>query len=361
MESPSVSVIVPVYNCAPYVEQCLQSLKHQTLTDFEAIVVDDASEDDSMARVIATVGDDARFIVMPQKVNRGLSAVRNIGLDNARGEYVVFLDSDDYLREDALQLLVTRARDQKLDDLYFSGISFYDDPSLAAAFDEDFGQREEFEGVATGRELYVFFVERDQFFTSAALRMVRRKFIEEEAIRFREGILHEDILFTFQTLAASQRSSFLNQPLYMRRWRAGSIVTNRWTRSNINGHVTSMREIRRWMEEHADSLDYRFSRAVGTSLGKWQHLCAEKWASDLSEDEREEYLAELSPEERVAFCIDVLGSGGEAAAARQEFADSIAYRLGSAMVAVPRALRDRLNGMRRKREQRPAIMEKIKK
>ena len=251
MGAPRVSVIVPVYNCELYVGQCISSLRAQTLSDFEAIVVDDASTDASVARVQAAVGSDARFKVCPQAENRGLSAVRNIGLSVAHGDYIVFLDSDDYLRNDALEKLVDRAFRQELDDLFFSGANFYDDPALASRFGEDFCARDAFDGVASGKELYTFFVERDQFFTSAALRMVRRQFIEDEGIRFTEGLLHEDILFTFRTLAASRRSSFLNEPLYMRRWRQGSIVTRKWTWQNIDGHFLSMCAIRRWMADHA--------------------------------------------------------------------------------------------------------------
>lgn len=342
MGKPSVTIIVPVYNCASYVAECLESLKAQTHADFEAIVVDDGSQDDSLDRIFETIGEDARFTVLPQAENRGLSAVRNIGLEHAHGEYVVFLDSDDYLREDALQLLLERAQSQMLDDLFFNGESFYEERDLEGLYTEDFDHRDSFDDVYTGRELYASFVERDQFFTSAAMHMVRRSLIEDAGIRFWEGILHEDILFTFQVIALSQRSSFLNEPLYKRRWRADSIVTRGWTWRNIDGHFVSMYAIRRWMENHADSIDARFGFAVGMSLARWQHLCAEKWETDLDDVVREAYLSSLSSEERLAFCLDVLGSGGEAMSARDEFAESLAYRLGSAIAAFPRLVCERI-------------------
>lgn len=91
---PEISVIVPVYNVQDHVAACIASLRAQTWTDFEAIVVDDGATDDSPARLRAAIGDDARFRVITQE-NRGLSGARNTGLDHARGHFIAFLDSDD--------------------------------------------------------------------------------------------------------------------------------------------------------------------------------------------------------------------------------------------------------------------------
>ncbi|MEG0454544.1 MAG: glycosyltransferase family A protein, partial [Bacteroides sp.] len=90
----AVSVIVPIYNCASYIGECLGSLKAQTFADFEVLCVDDGSTDGSLdvARV-AVVGDD-RFWFGALSENRGQSAARNVALDRAQGEYLVLLDSD---------------------------------------------------------------------------------------------------------------------------------------------------------------------------------------------------------------------------------------------------------------------------
>lgn len=91
---PEISVIVPVYNVQDHVAACIASLRAQTWTEFEAIVVDDGSTDDSPSRLKEAIGDDSRFRIITQE-NRGLSSARNTGLDYAQGQFIAFLDSDD--------------------------------------------------------------------------------------------------------------------------------------------------------------------------------------------------------------------------------------------------------------------------
>ncbi|MFR3092216.1 MAG: glycosyltransferase family 2 protein [Eggerthella lenta] len=104
---PAVSVIIPMYNVRPYIEDCLLSLKRQTFGDFEALCVDDGSTDGTLEAARKAGGDDARFSFLSQ-ANAGQSAARNAGIARATGKYVVFLDSDDYY-EDVLQMLFERA------------------------------------------------------------------------------------------------------------------------------------------------------------------------------------------------------------------------------------------------------------
>lgn len=102
--SPRFSIIVPVYNVGPYVSMTLRSLQIQTFTDFEVIAVDDGSTDGGGAVIDHYAASDSRIRVIRQK-NSGVSAARNAGLENVRGEWVMFVDGDDALRCDALQLL----------------------------------------------------------------------------------------------------------------------------------------------------------------------------------------------------------------------------------------------------------------
>ena len=358
--SPGITVIVPVYNCAAFVGECIASLKRQTYRDFEAIVVDDGSIDDSVACAREAIADDERFTLLPQPENRGLSAVRNIALDRATGEYVVFLDSDDYLVDDALAKLIARARTQQLDDLYFSAQSFYESLSLSDTMNEDFSKRPSFDGVTTGRDLFVYFEDRDQFFVQAALHMVRRQLIEDEGIRFVEGLLHEDILFTFETVVASQRSSFINEPLYMRRLREGSIIGSKWTTRHIHGHFYSMQEIKRWLYKNGESCTSDFLRALGYRMGVWREVCAHHWEHDICEDERQGYLDSLGAHDRIDFFNDVVGSGGAADRVRNEYLESVTYRLGDALLVVPRGIRNRMSALAAARIAQQATNKKMK-
>ena len=349
--TPAVTVIVPVYNCAKYVGECIASLKVQTFSQFEAIVVDDGSTDESLSAAQDAVAGDSRFTVLAHGKNRGLSAARNTGLDRATGEYVVFLDSDDYLARDALEKLVERARSQRLDDLYFSAVSFYDGAGARDVLREDFSSRPAFEGVASGRDLFTFFQEQGEFHTQAALRMVKRQLLEDRGIRFMEGILHEDILFTFLTLNASARSSFLNEPLYRRRMREGSIMGRpKWDIENIRGHFVSIQAIRRYLVDHIDEMSGDYLTAQVRQLGIWREVCAHHWANDFTNAQRMAYLKTLPAQDLVDFYDGIVGAGGEADRVRSEYEESVTYRVGNALVAGPRKVRDVLADARASRQ-----------
>lgn len=344
--APYFTVIVPIYRCEPYIEQCLRSLTDQTFGDFEAICVDDASPDASLTKAKTAVDGDDRFKFVQRPKNGGLSAARNSALERAVGEVVVFLDSDDYLVPQALEHIQTRFESQALDDLYFNAESFYEDSEAYSLVVEDFSKRDDFSDVATGRELFTILEERNQFFPHAALRAVRRGLLEREEIRFREGIIHEDVLFTLQTLLASKRSSFLNEPLYRRRIHTGSIMAApRRTMANIIGHLVAIRFMRAWMFQHAPELDERFIAAMAHRMDSYLKVCAEDYARDIEPDERAAYLGGLSPAERVEFEWEV----AQPAALLTDIYESTTWRIGSAAIAVPLAARESLKKLRRAR------------
>src|SRR5690554_7662212 len=100
---PIISIIVPVYRVEKYIAKCLLSIQQQTFKDFECIVVDDGSPDDSAEIGKKAVEGDERFIFV-SKPNGGLASARNFGLDHAKGEYIAFVDSDDWVEPDFLEL-----------------------------------------------------------------------------------------------------------------------------------------------------------------------------------------------------------------------------------------------------------------
>ena len=342
---PDVTVIVAVYNCEAYVGECLESLRSQTLGGFECIVVDDASTDGSVEAVRAQIAGDGRFTLIERTENGGPGAARNEALGRARGRYVMYVDADDRLVSDALEKLVSRADEQELDELYFSAKSFYEDGAVYDVLNENFAGREPFEGVATGRELFTVFSDRGQFFPQGALRMVRRALLERERIRFPEGIIHEDVLFGWRVIVASERSSFLNEPLYLRRQRAGSIMgAKRRSVDNVLGLSICVNQIRSWVVAHTGELDEAFQQAAGREVGQWCQCIARDWAG-LGKSEREAFTAGLSPEELLDFNFPVLGAGQAAERAAAEWRESETYKLGDAIASLPRALRIRVRAL----------------
>ena len=338
-----VTVIVAAYNCEAYIADCLESLRTQTLTTFECIVVDDASTDATVAAALKEIGDDNRFVLCKRDQNGGPGAARNMALDRARGRYVLYVDADDRLVSDALEKLVARADSQQLEELYYSAASFYEDGAVYDVLNEDFSGRDSFDDVATGRELFTFFSDRCQFFSQGALRMTSRELLEREHVRFPEGIIHEDVLFGWWILTASRRSSFLNEPLYLRRQRAGSIMgAGRRTVDNVVGHAISVSLIRSWIREHAAELDAAFLQAAGREVGQWCQCIARDWNDELTQAERDAFVASLEPDQAEEFYFDMLGIGDAAERAAAEWRESETYRVGNTVVRLPRAIRIRI-------------------
>ena len=107
-----VSIIIPIFRVSDYVERCIISVLRQTYTEIECIIVNDATDDDSMEkcdRVLKKYGGDKEFKILHHEVNRGLSSARNTGIKAAKGEYVYFLDSDDEITPRCIELLMAAA------------------------------------------------------------------------------------------------------------------------------------------------------------------------------------------------------------------------------------------------------------
>ena len=102
--NPAISVIVPVYNTEKYLDECIQSILNQSFTNFELLLIDDGSTDRSGAICDQYAAKDERVRVF-HKENGGVSSARNVGLDEAKGEWIAFVDSDDYLLSNALDLI----------------------------------------------------------------------------------------------------------------------------------------------------------------------------------------------------------------------------------------------------------------
>lgn len=338
---PAVSVIVPMYNVRSYIEACLRSLKNQTLQDFEALCVDDGSTDDTLAVARQAVGDDDRFVFFAQE-NAGQSAARNAGMAQATGTYLVFLDSDDCYEDQTLQVLFDRAERDELDDLFFSASTIYEDAEARARYRDDYDDRADIEGVMTGRELMVRFAEDDSFCVSPALQFIRRDFLSESGIRFYEGIVHEDNIFTCLMLASARRAAFLNEQLYARRVRAESTMTEKREMRHVYGHFKSAYELEAWLRNHVGECSGAFARALLHHVA----FCYDRAAFDaLSFDgaQLEECAASLDPDEGVSFRLHVIEHALETGGIRKEYLESTTYKVGRAIMTVPCWLKERLS------------------
>lgn len=122
-KNPEISIIIPVYNVEPYIKKCLDSVKAQTFTDFEAIIVDDSSPDGSIKIAMDFVASDPRFKIVTRE-NGGLSAARNTGIEYAKGKYIAFLDSDDFIAPSFLEKLYNACEENNA-DMAYCGFTYY--------------------------------------------------------------------------------------------------------------------------------------------------------------------------------------------------------------------------------------------
>lgn len=228
VNSIKVSVIIPIYNVEKYIEKCLDSVINQTLKEIEIVCVNDGCLDHSMDVVFERARTDNRIVIV-EKENGGLSSARNAGLDKSQGEYVLFLDSDDTLTLNALELLYTQAIENRLDNIFFGATTVYESLKVKRMnyrrYNQYYCRKCSYPEIMPGAEMFHILVENDEYRVSACLQMPRRQFLIQEGIRFREGILHEDNLFTIQAILGASRVMVLNEALYIRLIRSGSIMT----------------------------------------------------------------------------------------------------------------------------------------
>ncbi len=220
--SALVSVVIPVYNVEQYLNECVDSVLNQTYSDYEIILVDDGSTDNSGKLCDDYLSVDNRIKVIHRE-NGGLSAARNTGMDAATGDYIYFLDSDDYIESVTLERLVHTAKTDDADIVFFDGYVFYTDC-------EDDGNtygytREKHYQTETGKTVLEELLINEEYRTAVPLTFYNTKYLQKNNIRFYEGILHEDELFTFQTFNANGIVAHCHEALYARRIRPASIMT----------------------------------------------------------------------------------------------------------------------------------------
>lgn len=265
---PAVSIIIPVHDTEQYLSECIQSALGQSLHDIEVVCVDDGSTDGSPQILRDFAAGDERITIVTQP-NRGLGAARNAGIMRARGEYLCFLDSDDHLSPDALTFLHAKASADSLDVLSFGAVPFCDDDELEVRQERltaYYRRNSDYKGVMTGGELMAMMLDNGDYKPSSCLQLVRTEFLREEGITFKEGILHEDNLFSFVCALSARRVAYTPETLYQRRVRANSITTSEKSIAHFEGYFVTYLEMLRLLLK--SKLDERTANAAGRITAK---------------------------------------------------------------------------------------------
>lgn len=247
-----ISVIIPVYNVENYLRECVDSVLNQTYGNFEIILVDDGSTDSSGVICDEYVDKDGRVSVIHQK-NAGPSKTRNTGLENASGEYIYFLDSDDYIENNALELLINTAESNDADLVFFDACSFSDD---GAEIKQGYVINGTYE-TKSGYEILTELHNNKDYHCAIYLLFIKHQLLINNKIIFLESAYcSEDMLFTYQVYCSAPKTVQCKNTLYHRRYRSGSIVTSKKSERHFRSCRDVYEEIRAYSEKIGKTGDY---------------------------------------------------------------------------------------------------------
>lgn len=234
-----ISIIVPVYNVEKYIDRCIQSILAQTYTNFELILVDDGSPDKCGKICDEYAKKDMRIKVIHKK-NGGLGDARNCGLSIATGEYIGFIDSDDYIESDMYEKLINACIEKKSD---IAVCGRYD------VVDGKLKKRFSFEGtkVLSNSEAIKAILTTNNIDSSACDKLFRKKLFEN--IRFPKGKLNEDIYVMTKIISNSNRVVHIGESKYYYDHRPNSITTKCFSNRNMDS-VEAAKEVLEYIKQN---------------------------------------------------------------------------------------------------------------
>jgi glycosyltransferase involved in cell wall biosynthesis len=225
MLKPKISIVVPVYMTESTIHRCVDSILNQTMKDIEVILVDDGSPDECPQICDAYGKEDPRVHVI-HKENGGLSDARNAGLLKASGDYVLFVDSDDYIHEKTCEVFCEQLQ-EGMDILVGDAVQIQGDEEVEMSHVEIPS-----DSVLTGKEFMKIQLKADKMYMTAWLHLHRRDFLIENELFFKKGILHEDQQWTPRVFLKARKVKYVKFPFYYYVVRKDSIMRKKNQRKN---------------------------------------------------------------------------------------------------------------------------------
>lgn len=269
----SLSVIIPVYNTRPYLAECLDSLRTQTLQDWEAILIDDGSTDGSDEVMSRFAESDRRFRCIWQ-ANRGPSAARNRGLQEAQGKYVAFLDCDDWLwAGDVLERLVHPLEYTGADVAVGHVWSVYPD-GRRELWGESQGQLFVSGEVMDGGAFFVRVWESGCYVPMLYTYIYRRSFLQKYGLAFDVESIHEDELWTPIALTSARKVVYAEVAHYAYRQRAGSIMSSLSPEKRAASLPITIRKLRDYALRYPDDSEGKIRHALLQDVAQLERIAA---------------------------------------------------------------------------------------
>ena len=245
-----VSIIVPFYNVENYIEKCLQSLVNQTLEDIEILLVNDGSQDSSKTIAKQFVEKYPNKIIYLEKENGGLSDARNYAIPYAKGEYIAFLDSDDYVETNMYEEMYHKAKQEDLDYVECDFLWEYPDKTLESKGKQYSNKKEMF--------LYTRVV--------AWNKLIKREIVQNNHLEFPKGYRYEDVEFFYKLLPFIHHYGIVQKPFihYVQRENSISNVQNTRTKEMIDvlAHVITYYKTNNLFEEYKEEIEYIYARYI---------------------------------------------------------------------------------------------------
>lgn len=243
-----VSVILPIYNVAPYLDETFCSIVQQTMKDIEIFAVNDGSTDNSEEIIKKWQQQDSRIFLFTQE-NRGQSAARNLALQYATGQYIYMMDSDDKLTDtEALQNCYDYAERNKADFIFFDGESFSEEGVSRISRNTKRTHLVDEDKAYGGEFLLNLTLDTWTHNCVVWLIFIRKDFLDHIGLRFYEGIIHEDELFTTILTLSSNNIFCLKRNLVGHRIRQASTMTTNFSKRNLNCYLTVADELLRFRQ-----------------------------------------------------------------------------------------------------------------
>ena len=261
-----VSIIVPFYNVENYIEKCLQSLVNQTLEDVEILLVNDGSQDNSETIAKQFVEKYPNKIIYLEKENGGLSDARNYAIPYAKGEYIAFLDSDDYVETNMYEEMYNKAKKEDLDYVECDFLWEYPDRIL------------ESKGKQYSNKKEMFIHTR----VVAWNKLIKREIVQDNHLEFPKGYRYEDVEFFYKLLPFIHHYGIVQKPFihYVQRENSISNVQNTRTKEIIDvlEHVINYYKTNNLFEEYKEEIEYTYARYI---------LCSSMLRMVMIEDKKE--------------------------------------------------------------------------
>lgn len=202
-----ISIIVPLYNCQDYIEKCLVSIINQSYKNIEVIIINDGSTDDSLLKINKIVQEDTRIRVITRD-NGGLSAARNAGIEQSTGDYLMFVDADDELLEDAIEKLYNAILKNEADAAVGSISVVYETHSELQESDKYY-YTVRYQGAKIANDTLI-----NDFHCSSCAVLFKKNIIEKNQLRFPVGLVYEDAFWHWIYFTLCKTIAFVKEPVY---------------------------------------------------------------------------------------------------------------------------------------------------